>query len=79
MMITSMHRRRALAALDWTESRPSCASGLITSSVDNPTSRDQAASEVTSRVASLHSRARVGERSARFTALSSSSHIIQSP
>src|SRR5712692_8097770 len=78
MMITHTPRRRALSALDWTESRPSCASGLITSAVDRPTLaiRPPARSLYAWR---LHSRAGVGDRSPPVTALSSRSHLIQSP
>ena len=56
MMITSMERRRALSALDRTESRPSCASGLITSPVNSPTLAITSPASV-SHACRLHSRA----------------------
>jgi hypothetical protein len=78
MMITGLPHRRALSVLDGTESRRSCASGLITSSVDTPivAIRPPVRSPHAWR---LPSRARMGERWARFIALSLRSLVIQSP
>jgi hypothetical protein len=78
MMITNRERRRALSALDWIESRPSCASGPITSSVNSPTLAIRSplsASRASDLLPSLILRA----GSAWFATLCLTSHGIQSP
>jgi hypothetical protein len=78
MMITSMERRRAVSVLDRTESRPSCASGLITPACEQPDTRDQVAGECLSPVSSPLA-CSVGGGPVRFTTLPSRSHVIQYP
>jgi len=78
MMITSTDHHRTVRRLGSTESRPWCARVPITSRVSAPTF------PITSPVSAsytdrLHRRALLGGGPARFTTLSSTPHVIQSP
>jgi hypothetical protein len=77
MMITSTERR-ALSALEWVESRPSCASGLITSLVNRPTVAIRSPVS-TPRVRQVYPTLMIGGGSGQLATLSLKSHPIQSP
>ena len=77
MMITSTERR-ALCALAWGESWPSCASGLITSLVNRQTVAIRSPVS-TPRVRQVYPTLMIRAGSGRLATLSLTSHAIQSP